>query len=349
MSTAIPVYIVLVNTNGWRDTIECLESVLRSDYPDVRVVVVDNGSTDDSLARIREWAAGTLAASGDSSGRLSHLVTPAVPKPLPVACRTRDELVAAGDIDWTRHRMAVVANGRNLGFTGANNVAMQYVMRHGEPSATVLLLNNDTVIAPQAITRMVGLASANDNAAAVGCTLLQYQHPDVVETRAGARVQMWNGFSRLIGWGTPRGAARPSDQAMDFISGCCILVPRAVLDRVGPLDERFFIYCEDADWGVRIRAASFRLAYCAEAEVWHKGGATAVHRSVFHDYHNAKSVLHFVWKHRPAMFGLAGTYLFARMVAPKLVRGQWARSAAVVRGIADFIRERSRADVAHAS
>lgn len=336
-----PIYVVLVNTNGWRNTIECLESVLRSDYAATRVFVMDNGSSDGSLDQIQAWADGRLAPPTDPTGRLTHLVVPPVRKPVAMARLGRDELEAGAPIDWARHRVAVVACGANLGFTGANNVAIRRVL-HSEPDASVLLLNNDTVIAPSAIALMAARAAAAGGTAAVGCTLLQYQHPDVLETQAGATLTSWNGFSALVGAGTARSASRPADPPLDFISGCCILVPRRILDRVGGLDERFFIYCEDADWGMRIRSAGFSLAYCAEAEVWHKGGATAVHRSAFHDYHNAKSVMHFVRKHRPAMFPAAALYLLARMMAPKLARGQWVRLRAVWRGLADFAREARR-------
>jgi hypothetical protein len=126
---------------------------------------------------------------------------------------------------------------------------------------------------------------------------------------------------------------------MDFISGCSMLVPRETFQRVGLLDERFFIYCEDADLCLRMRDAGLPLRYCAEAEVWHKGGATAVHHSSFHDYHNAKSLLHFVRKHRPRMLPIAAAYLAVIFFTRKIARGQWARVRSVWRGFTDFRAE----------
>src|ERR1700757_2392454 len=75
------VYIVLLNWNGWRDTIECLESVLRLDYPDYKVIVCDNASSDGSMEHIRSWARGDLAAESRTPA-LASLVTPPVPKPV---------------------------------------------------------------------------------------------------------------------------------------------------------------------------------------------------------------------------------------------------------------------------
>lgn len=55
------VFILVLNYNGWRDTVECLESVQRLTYPDYRIVVIDNGSTDGSVEKIKAWAAGELS------------------------------------------------------------------------------------------------------------------------------------------------------------------------------------------------------------------------------------------------------------------------------------------------
>src|SRR4051812_10827398 len=76
------VYAVIVNFNGWRDTVECLESVLRSDYDTLRVIVVDNASTDDSVHRLADWAAGHWPYTPSRVTRLSTFSTPPVAKPV---------------------------------------------------------------------------------------------------------------------------------------------------------------------------------------------------------------------------------------------------------------------------
>ena len=67
------VYVLLLNWKGWRDTIECLESVFRQRYENYRVIVCDNASPDDSVERIAAWAAGRQAAPEAPDSRLrSH-------------------------------------------------------------------------------------------------------------------------------------------------------------------------------------------------------------------------------------------------------------------------------------
>ena len=335
--TAPRVFVVLLNYNGWRNTIECLESVLRSDYPELRVIVVDNCSTDESRHEIREWCLGRTAAPLPG-GALSPLCTPPIPKPVPLAEWPRAHL-DDGPVEWIRGVNVVLAE-KNLGFSAGNNVMLRYVQRH-EPEAMTLLLNNDTVIAPTAIAAMVERATVDeDGLTAVGATILQYHRPDRVETLGGGSVSTWHGCSEMIGWDTTRDAPRP-DVTMHYVSGCCVLIPPAALSRVGLLDERFFIYNEDADWGIRARAAGIRLSYASSAEVWHKGSATMVVKTAFYDYHSVKSLLHFARKHRPRLFPLALVYLCTRLGLAKLARGEWTRLRTVVSAFGDFRGERA--------
>jgi GT2 family glycosyltransferase len=340
--SAPPLYVAIICHNGWKNTIECLETLLRSDYPDVRVFVLDNGSTDGSIEQIKAWAAGGVPAPAPQ-GALAALAPAPVPKPIAVTCRSVASLGVTGEalgVTGEALAMTAIETARitlvdceaNLGFAGANNVALRYVLR-AEPDAKVLLLNDDTVVAAGALSAMAALAT---DSTAVGATLLQYNAPERVETLGGATVSMRNAMSRLIGWNAPRSAERPAVE-MDFISGCCMMMTRNVLERVGLLDERFFIYSEDSDWGVRARNAGVSLTYAPLAEVWHKGSTTMVARSPFQDYHTTRSSLHFIRKHRrDALRSFWLLYIVARLALPKIARRQWQRLRAVRRALESF-------------
>jgi GT2 family glycosyltransferase/ADP-heptose:LPS heptosyltransferase len=295
------VYAIIINFNGWPDTVECLESVYRSDYPALRVLILDNASTDGSLDRLRDWAA-TLTGVSEAS------------------------------------RPTLMPMGANLGFAGANNVGLQYLLTR-ESNAYAWLLNNDTIVAPDAIRRMVEMAERDATIGAVGATLLQYGDPERLETAGGGTFGEWHGMIATIRGGAMRGAPRSAPGRIDFISGTCILVPRRTVERVGLMDERYFLYGEDIDWGARIRESGLRLAYCADAEVWHKGGGSIQHGSALHDYYCVKSSLLLVHKRNPVLLPLALAYSAARCVFPKAIRGDWRRLRAVVRGYVDFARQ----------
>ena len=341
-SEATPtVYAIIVNFNGWRDTLECLESLLRSDYPSLRVLVCDNSSNDDSIERIAAWARGEMPAPAPLDPRLSQLGLPPVRKPVSIALCTELEL-SNGDVPRADAKLLVIRCRANLGFAGANNVALSYMLRR-EPEAYALLLNNDAVIAPHALRAMVTQADHSAGVGAIGVTILQYYHPDRVETLAGARFSRVHGMVKWINAGAARDEPRPIDVPMDFVAGCCLLVPGPALRRVGLMDERYFLYGEDADWCLRMKGQNLSLAYCPGAEIWHKGGGSVVHGSVLHDYYAVRGTLMVVHKHFPLSLPIALPYAVLRFILPKLLRGEWRRLRAAARGYRDFVRYALRA------
>jgi GT2 family glycosyltransferase len=309
------VYAIIVNFNGWRDTVECLESVLRSDYPALTVMVCDNKSSDDSVARIRAWAQGTLAAAA-ASPALARLSAPPVPKPVDVR---------------------IVECPRNLGFAGANNVALQYMMER-DPDAYALLFNNDAVMAPDAISAMVAQARRTESCGAVGATVLQYHRPDRVETLGGATISRATGLVKWVNAGVERNRPRPPSVSIDYVTGCCLLVPATTVASVGLMAEEYFLYGEDADWCIRMRRRGRSVDYCARAEIWHKGGASVVHRSAMHDYYAVRGTLMLMHRHFPWYLPFVLAYAVVRFILPKLVRGEWVRLRAAVRGYRDYLR-----------
>jgi GT2 family glycosyltransferase len=318
------VYAIVVNYNGWRDTVECLDSLLRSDYADLRILVCDNASTDNSVDAILAWAGTTRGeAAGDA-------------KPLRLVVCTAGELSTPGD-ERDAARVVLVRSGSNLGFAGANNIALRYAVRR-DPHAYALLINNDAIMAPNAIREMVAHAESRDNVGAVGATVLRYDRPDRVETLAGARFNRLHG---LVEWNhvdMARAAQRPDAVDIDFIAGCCLMVPCSTVARIGFMDEGYFLYGEDADWCLRMRRAGLTLTYCPSAEIWHKGGGTVVYRSPLHDYYAVRGTLMVLHKHFPLMLPIALVHALLRFLFPKLLRGEWDRLRAAARGYRDFIR-----------
>ncbi|MBA3889498.1 MAG: glycosyltransferase, partial [Gemmatimonadaceae bacterium] len=331
--------VLILNYNGWRDTITCLESVLRLDYPDFRVVVCDNASSDGSVEEIVAWAEGRRPAVVPGP----NLPVAIAPVEKPVAWVVLDRAEAEqGNASGVSPALTVIRTGDNRGFAAGNNVGLRHVLAMGT-SDHVWLLNNDTVTAPDALRHLVAEAEHDPLTGAVGGTLLELHDPERVQLMAGGTVAFWGSLSSQTGAGTSRNAPRPRP-ALDFISGGCLLVRTAAVRAAGLLDERFFMYGEDADWSRRIVAAGYRLSYAPAAEVWHKGGGTAGHRSPLHDYHSVRSSLLYVHKHRPRGFRVAAAYCVYRCLLPKIVRGQWARARAVRRAFRDAAASISEAE-----
>lgn len=329
----MPATVLLLNWNGWRDTVECLESVLRLDWPELRVVVCDNASTDGSVERILAWARGDEAAPVPAHEALHVHVTPPVAKPIDVAVYERRTAEDGGASTGSAPQLVIIRTGGNLGFAGGYNVALRYLLARGEPG-WAWLLNNDTVVAPDALTALVREAERDRQVGFVGSTLLDYHEPSRVVEAAGGRLVHWHGWTRPD--------AGPTAGPLDFVKGASMLCSIDTLRRVGLLDERYFLYSEDVDWCLAARRQGLRLAHAAGSRVWHKEGASSGHRSATHDYHSVKSALHLVRKHHPRLVPAAAAYSLVRCALPKLARGEWARLRAVGRGWRDFSRESAR-------
>ncbi len=314
-----------MNWNGWSDTVECLESLRQLDYPNFEIIVCDNDSSDGSLAKIRDWLKEHWTTPHDTKGGAALMLSRA------------EAEHGAGDAGGAS--AILIQTGGNLGFAGGNNVGLRYLARRGDVGY-VWLLNNDTVVGSGALRELVNQALATSTVGAVGGMLLEYHAPDRIQDTGGANFSPWHGMVTRIEHGAPATDARTMPDRLDFISGGCMLVPVEVLDRVGLLDERFFMYGEDADWCTRMRHAGLSLAYAPKAEIWHKGGGSAVRGSATHDYHNAKSSLLLIDKHYRLRLPLAFCYALYRCVLPKVARRQWSRLGTVTRAYRDFFRER---------
>jgi GT2 family glycosyltransferase len=201
----------------------------------------------------------------------------------------------------------LIVNSDNIGFSGANNQGLAVARgRH------LLLLNPDTLILDGAIDRMLAWLTKHPDVGCVGCQVLEA--PSVIQQTSFADPGPLNlaivelGLHRLWRWlpalGRPwyRGWDRTTERDVDVVSGMFMLVPRSVLEAVGPLDPSFFIYAEEADWCRRIRAAGWRCVFVPDAQILHLDGgskSTAQIRSRMY-VQMQKSHLIYVRKHNGA-------------------------------------------------
>jgi len=282
-------YIIIVNWNGWRDTLECLESVFRLRTSPYRVIVCDNGSSDGSLARIEEWARGQEPAPLADLKMAGHS-RPPCPKPVSCQCLTRaqakrHELPASADL-------ILIDCETNLGFAGANNVGLRFALSQKD-MGWAWLLNNDTVADASALAALVDKMARTPTAGIVGSTLIYYHHPDKVQAFGGARYFPLIGLSMHIG--RFRNRRRLVDEQtvesrMRYVIGASLFVSRDFVETVGLMSEEYFLYYEELDWALRARGR-FSLAYAQNSLVFHKVGATigssnrAVYRSLLSDYY----------------------------------------------------------------
>lgn len=309
------VYILIVNWNNWRDTIECLESVFRLHYSKFRVILCDNASTDDSLNQVAKWAAGNLLA-GCSNSELRDLTYPHCPKPISLIS------VAPGEQVCLRSRtekLVLVQTGFNHGFAGANNAGLRLALDAGDFDY-VWLLNNDTVVDCNALAALIERMRLKPTAGMCGSTLLYYFEPQKVQALGGSIYHPWIARGgHISAYRTWEGPCDPKavERKMKYVVGASMLVRKSFLDEIGLMDEAYFLYSEEIDWAQRGNR-KYQLAYAPQSIVYHREGSTCgtagnrTMRSVNSDYFSSRSRMLFTRRHFP---------LFAPTVATALLGG----------------------------
>jgi len=175
-----------------------------------------------------------------------------------------------GSLQTIRKRfpeMTLIEAGTNLGFTGGNNLGIRHALERG--SDYLLLLNHDTEVAPDFLTRLVETMETDPRIGIAGPLIYYHQQPEVIWS-AGGTIDRRRGEARMLGIGQREdGAFRPVRE-VDFVSGCALLVKAPVVTQIGPLDDRFFAYYEEVEWCWRARQAGYRVVVVPQARVWHK-------------------------------------------------------------------------------
>ncbi len=268
------VAIVLVNWNGWRDTVECLSALFGSDaLAQADIWLVDNQSTDGSVEHIQQWCARPTAAA---DRRRLDGVRYAGTEPVAYQLWQANGQPAPQPAGVQLH---IVRSGANLGFAGGNNVGIAAAGLHRYTH--FWLLNTDTVIAHDALAPLLARAAAASQVGMVGSTLLFHAQPGTVQALGGGAFDA--GAMRMSHLGElkpadqlPRGAAAVMavEAQMAYVVGASMLVSAAFLRDVGPMCEDYFLYFEELDWAYRARGR-YTLGWAPDSRVYHRVGASS--------------------------------------------------------------------------
>jgi GT2 family glycosyltransferase len=341
VGTARPkVWLVLVNWNGWRDTIECLESVFRLDYSAFGAIVCDNASSDGSVEAIAAWAAGACPYQAPA-GPLQQLTAPALPKP--IRCCVLDDPRQL-QVDAFRAPLLLVRTGANLGFGAGNNIGIRIAL--SDPACSfVWLLNNDTVVDSGCLAHMVDVAGRDCCTGITGSLNCFYDKPELVQSLGGGRFFPLRASGYLHAHALPRADITPAVLAhaqanLEWVSGVSMLVPRRFIERIGEMAECYFLYFEEIDWALR-SARQFKNRLAPRALVYHKAGSSTGEYtdSVFAVYTQCRARFKLYRKLLPALLPLCYLYT-ARTFLVAVLRGRRDSAWAIARAARDHLFER---------
>ena len=259
--------VILVNRNNKNDTIECLESLRRCEGS-FDVFVADNASTDGSLDAIREWAEGKTSVDTSASAW----------------DKIRDHPIEISEVTWGVYAteedakadpgerwLTVASTGGSKGFPAGNNVGMRYGLTRNYDYFWIL--NNDTVVEPTALARLVAKMQSDPAIGICGSTLVYYFRPDIVQAWGGSIYNRHSATSNSRGSGKTFPPAPTALEPLDFIVGAAMFVSRAVLDKVGLMNDQLYLYFEEMDWTLRMEPF-FKNGYEPLSVVYHKHGGT---------------------------------------------------------------------------
>ena len=189
----------------------------------------------------------------------------------------------------------------NLGYAAGNNSGIKFALESG--ADYVLVLNNDTLVDKGMIRELVGFAQTNDNIGMLGPKMYCFQPEDTIFA-LGSFVDWTNGETSNRGMFMPASEIDfPIDaEPVDFIAGCCVLVSRKMLEKVGFLDPIYYLNYEDVDWGIRARRKGFEIWFTPDAILWHKVSATMGQASPINTYYMTRNALLFFWKNSPSQY-----------------------------------------------
>jgi len=256
--------VVILNYKSWMDTVLCAESVLAGNESPAWVIIVDNASPNDSVLQLQRWAAGELDAQLKDWGA-SDIST----KPLPLLA-IDDKSPASPPCN-----VCLVCNKENRGYAAGNNAGIRLLMRWGADA--VWILNNDTMVDKNALGAMRERFFSKSRPGLCGARV-HYMDSGLVQCRGGGKSNPWTGLSVLDGYLLSTAKALQDseetvEKRIDFIYGASVMASRAFIEKVGLMDERYFLYSEEQDWAYSAKGA-FDLIYASDAVVYHKEGCT---------------------------------------------------------------------------
>lgn len=267
----IKVSIVILNWNRPKDTLDCLRSIRKCRIPNAKyqIIVVDNNSIDNSVTRIKKQL---------------------------VKIKNEDSISSE-----------IIENTENLGFAEGNNVGIRHALNHG--ADYILLLNNDTVVDKNLITEFITAAKTYPKAGVLTPKIYfakGYEFHEKRYKKADLGRVIWyagGDFDWENIYGTNHGVDEvdkgqfEKHRKVDFATGACMFVKKEVFETAGSFNKKYYMYLEDVELSVRIKACGWEIVFAPKAILWHKVARSSGIGGELNDYFITRNRLLFGMKY----------------------------------------------------
>jgi GT2 family glycosyltransferase len=251
-------------------------------------------------------------------------------------------LVDNGSVDGSPARLLenvpeirLIRNATNLGFAGGCNAGIRDAIRRG--TDYVLLLNNDTIVAPDFLSQLVRVAGSDEKIGAVSPKIFFFDHPDRLNY-AGGEHRRWRLFPKVFGLRQLDDGRYDKIRKVSFLTGCAFLIKAEVVRKIGVLEEVYFHFYEDIEWSLRVLKAGYKTMYVPSSVIWHKEHYVTDknQENGFIEFHLARANMIFARKHVPLkLWPFKMPFFCAWMVYRTLVfssRRDWQKVLSLYKG-----------------
>lgn len=282
------VYIITINVNGAKYTIECVRSILKNNYKNYHLIIIENSSTNVDLSIIRRF--------------------------LDSVSITFD-IIDRSEVQYNKNKdnstlVTIIRNKNISGFSENNNIGIKYAKIKNDFDF-IWLLNNDTAILRNTLSEMIKYYFENKNMI-IGSVLLYYDRPSIIQAVGGGYNYSYLGGIKTYMKGKNRNEIYAIDQKkinskINMISGASLLIHKNILGKIGCMDERYFLYGEDLDLSSKAKLNGFRLGVATKSNVLHRHNTlTKKKSSEFYYYHNARSYIIYLKKYENYLVQIIG-------------------------------------------
>jgi GT2 family glycosyltransferase len=245
--------VAVVHNRNVDNTVECVESIILSDYANRAIIICDNSSNVSLSEQLVERIKGITNYS--------------------INILTKTDLGQLGEISI--NGINILRCEQNLGYAAGANLGFILALKD-RSTKYIWLLNDDMAVEPSCLKHMIFRSEAVANAGICGSRCVYYHNSDRIQALGSGKFFRWSGRSALIGNMLQANVVVNQgqiEQELDFVFGASMLVSRSFLENVGLMSEAYFLYCEEPDWAMRGRDR-WAFLYSHDAIVYHKGGTT---------------------------------------------------------------------------
>ncbi|TNE29744.1 MAG: glycosyltransferase [Bacteroidetes bacterium] len=177
-------------------------------------------------------------------------------------------------LDLSNDRLRVVRLKDNVGYVGGVNIGLKKVFEE-DNSDFCLVLNNDTLIDPGAISSLVETATKFENKAIVSGKVYHYDEPTYLQYIGNRKQPGILNYKSLVSGGRELDSGQfDQEMELDMLDDIFWLIPKSIFEVVGYYSDYFFLYGEQNDYAIRAIKSGFTLVYTPSAKIWHKGSIT---------------------------------------------------------------------------